>query len=645
MLRSNTWKKHFQQLRSNKEADKKLQSYSSALAFDTLSGTSEEELFRNDVLKQLTEDQDTIILGVSQVSNKMKLFHSFSNLGGTRIREENKLVALEGFGPTATAVLLNESDINSPQTIKVPSYTQLKSCSDPSTVGECPASTTGREMFKNAPVIIIPPFVANAFIEMASRDPSQLLVETLSLINAFDARDDTEESNKAKNHCKYILKFLWAAAHSEIPTITMVPDADDEELQRWSSICHENCILQLVPEGLPPPSFPSEMMQSLATSIRHSATVMENFREDKATASSKKEKFKNLHESAKKLILNASSISGESTPESPVESCTNFFSKSSLSQAKELLTISLEEDYGCCVELQDGLVSALYAGHFSRDRADIPSNFSVFLVPKKSPLSYDYRSSNLILQLKLKHGKTLEEGEMKDLVKQGIRCPDSIDTLIHHLQNTWGLASFFFGRNSIVARRIMPVIEAITRNVLTYEHCQLRDSHFATKLGYAIDTRIFRWLQQCMRREDRESVDDRMINFEPILSSVLTDSFYQELPLAIIEASKDKDESPEEDIFKPRKKTRKISGEKEKVINEKPSKEWKLNENENYTDIFAGKNIDKRPILKGKRMCIRFHVKGYCFKDCANTCTHIPSRDINKNTASEFSEFVNLCRA
>ena len=146
----------------------------------------------------------------------------------------------------------------------------------------------------------------------------------------------------------------------------------------------------------------------------------------------------------------------------------SFFSKSSLSQAKEFLSTSLEEDYGCCVELQDGLVSALFAGHFTRDRADIPSNFSLFLVPKKSPLTYDHRRSNLILQLKLKHGKTLESREMKDLVKQGIICPNSIDRLVHQLQNIWGASCFFFGNTSILAQRIMPTIQSITENILTF---------------------------------------------------------------------------------------------------------------------------------------------------------------------------------
>ena len=458
---------------SNLEANRNLEGYSKSLAFKSVSTDNEKERFKKEALNQLTEDEDTIFLGMSPVTRKIKLFHSVTNLGGTGVRKDNKIVALEGFGPTATPVLLNEAGILAPLEVKVPTYSQLKAISRPEQVPGCSPTASGWTYLKNAQLIILPPFIANAFVEITERDPSKMIIETNSLINFFDSKPDSVESNKAANHCKYILSFLWAAAHSHIPPTYLMPDADDTELQTWSSNRHNNCLLPLVPPGLPPPAASSEMMQSLALSIKQASKVMEKFREDKLTETIKKDKFLNLHESAQRMILNASSISGETSPEKPSQSCSKFFSKSSVSQAKEFLSTSLEEDYGCCVELQDGFVSALFAGHFTRDRADIPSNFSLFLVPKKSPLTYDHRRSNLILQLKLKHGKTLESGEMKDLVKQGIICPNSIDLLVHQLQNIWGASCFFFGNNSILARRIMPTIQSITENVLTFEHSQI----------------------------------------------------------------------------------------------------------------------------------------------------------------------------
>ena len=193
----------------------------------------------------------------------------------------------------------------------------------------------------------------------------------------------------------------------------------------------------------------------------------------------------------------------------------------------------------------------------------------------------------------------------------------------------------------------MPTIESITENVLTFEHSQIRDTQFASKQCYTVDTRIFRWLQQCLRKNDRESVDDSLIDFKPIFASVLTDSFYQELPLAISEHPPSNNLDTEN--VKTGKRKRVVDDQEErnviKVMNPKTNPDWMLKENESYSELVSGKHVDKRPILHGKRMCPCYHMKGYCFNNCANKNSHIPSKDVDKNTAKAFSEFVRLCRA
>ena len=111
------------------EANRNLEGYAKSLAFESVSTDREKERFKKVALTQLTEDEDAIILGISPVTKNIKLFHSLTNLGGTRVRKDNKIVALEGFGPTATSILLNEDEILSPLEVKVPTYSQLKSVS------------------------------------------------------------------------------------------------------------------------------------------------------------------------------------------------------------------------------------------------------------------------------------------------------------------------------------------------------------------------------------------------------------------------------------------------------------------------------------------------------------------------------------
>ena len=62
---------------------------------------------------------------------------------------------------------------------------------------------------------------------------------------------------------------------------------------------------------------------------------MEKMQESVAQNSSdKKEKFDNLHESTKLLILNASSRNGKVTPIKPSLQCETFYKKKSVSQVK-----------------------------------------------------------------------------------------------------------------------------------------------------------------------------------------------------------------------------------------------------------------------------------------------------------------------
>ena len=147
------------------------------------------------------------------------------------------------------------------------------------------------------------------------------------------------------------------------------------------------------------------------------------------SSSDRKEKFGDLHDSTKLLILNPFSRDGEVTPIKPSLTCEAFFKKKSVSDSKQLLIESLS-GAGCIVKIETGLVTALVNGQFLRDCEDTPSNFSIFLVPKRKLLSSSSFKSGMILRLKLFHAKW-DKKDMKDAVKQGIACPTSVDEMIH----------------------------------------------------------------------------------------------------------------------------------------------------------------------------------------------------------------------
>ena len=175
------------------------------------------------------------------------------------------------------------------------------------------------------------------------------------------------------------------------------------------------------------------------------------------SSSDRKEKFGDLHDSTKLLILNASSRNGEVTPIKPSLTCEAFFKKKSVSQSKQFLIESLS-DAGCIVEIETGLVTALVNGQFLRDREDTPSNFSIFLVSQRKPLSSSSFKSGMILRLKSLHAKW-DEKNMKDAVKQGVACPTSVNEMIHQLKNFAHLCAFFFTESSFAFRFFITLIE------------------------------------------------------------------------------------------------------------------------------------------------------------------------------------------
>ena len=276
----------------------------------------------------------------------------------------------------------------------------------------------------------------------------------------------------------------------------------------------------------------SQMFQNLAASIESQTQLFESICLEKHDEKLEKQnKYLELHDSAKSLILNASSEDGLNSLAEPSGHCIEFYNKKNISKAMDYLLTTLTHEYKCCVTMDTGLVTALYSGHFLRDRDDSPGNFSFFLLPKKEPLSMNRLKPSIILQLKATQGKGWSELDMKEAIKQGVTTPSDIHSFYHQLRNFLGLVCIFFGDESILANSLKKFIEILSQHTLTLEAAQFRDKLFATKLGYVVDTRAYRWLQQCQAYDNRQEVNDNLIQFENIVEQVLTDSFIQILPV------------------------------------------------------------------------------------------------------------------
>ena len=637
---STTWSHYFKNLESLEETNKRMSVLSSASLYS-------EETDKIEAIRAFTEDEDLMIMVIAQVTNKVKILHSLKNLGGTRRKPTNKIVALDGFAEQAIPIMLSDESIAKKLTVRTPSLTRLRTFVTKQQISESTIITTGQQNFKSYPFAILPPFLALDIIDTEDREPESLFIQCQESIDKFDSEHENDASyESAKENCKHILSFLWAASKNLIDPIETVSATDDVETKRWCDIRHESYLLTAGNRLNNDPNnnqVSNEMLQSLSNSIQHQTDLFETFqREKQEDKDDKKNKYTDLHDSSQQLILNASSADGITAPEEPTAQCIEFFKKKNISKAMDFLTTTLSQDLRCCVDIGSGLVTALFSGHFIRDREDSPSNFSFFLTPKKQPMTTDRLKSTMILQLKASQGKGWSYTDLKDALKQGIVTPNDMPTFNHQLKNFWGLTVFFFGQECILAKRLAPMMATISNHTLTFESAQFRDNTFATKLGYAVDTRVFRWLEQCRTFTDRGQVNDRLLDFNIIVDQILTDSFFQVLPLTFKKfVAPDAGDSEtmittDSNMLHRNKRTRSDTPRQDKrIMNPKPIKSWQVSPVD-FNKYMSTKNLELRVPFPGKFVCPRFHSKGYCFDDCANKLSHIPSTDLDDNVQKSY---------
>ena len=150
-------------------------------------------------------------------------------------------------------------------------------------------------------------------------------------------------------------------------------------------------------------------------------------------------------------------------------------------------------------------------------------------------------------------------------------------------------------------------------------------------------------MQQCRRAKDRDMVDDSLIDFAPLITSVLLDNYLQPLPpsLALFEGKQRTPAVSNDNDLPPWKQPAKEKG---LDTNAPLHPEWKLRESESYKKVFAGCFIKAKPLFKQHPVCPRYHVLGTCPKSCRHEVSHVPHKELPDKAKKAFSEFCDKCR-
>eukprot|EP00978_Attheya_sp_CCMP212_P017938 scaffold48447_cov36-Attheya_sp.AAC.1 len=509
-------------------------------ASEVSSGKSDEDL-----LAALVEDPETVVMAYVPPTKSILLLHHVTKLGGTRLTRETHYVGLSGFGHSASPVLLTESSLRGNVSPSTPTSTCLMALTSAEQLATTTPPNNNGSRLENRTYMILPPFLANVFIAKTDLRPEQLFIDALSTIQEFDtAYASIDSMPKAADACKAYLQFLWACVHDKVNPLEMYPSTASH-IVSWCEDLHSKHIASLVIPLNPPagPVFggPSDAtMADLTKTLSEQIQEMEKSRASRELSSSeKKTSFSNLFESTQTMVLNASSSNGLVASAAPSADATAFFKLSNVAKARIWLENKLGSDYSCHVAVNPAMVTNIFSGNFTRTRSDTPSNFSVFSLMK--PVSNHSMSERecMMLNLKLSHGKGVSDEDLVTWTRQAIRICVNIPEAIHAIRNTRCCATIFFKATSKIVESLKSCEKHIQTNLIAYEDRAASNPQFLAMLIYAVDTRLYLCLKSCKSTalDQRDTVDDSLIDFTQMHSHILTGNFYQELPSCIRQAS------------------------------------------------------------------------------------------------------------
>lgn len=281
-------------------------------------------------IDQISKDQGhSIMLYFSTATNSIHFLHSISNLGGTTWDPSPTLVALDGFSSkTAYPVLLDVDSLFQDVSTFAPTSTRLSVITNKEDLKTTEAPDKNPQKFKHLPFIMLPPLFWETATNLKNLSPANVFLEFSNCIETFitDNAEDEDLKVVTKNSCSNIFTFIWAAAHSKVTSVNIIPSGDIPEISAWAETQHRKCIIQVTDNQH---NLNNNDIQRLSTVIESTQQANQSIINETISSSSEKKGFDKLDKSVKNLILNAASPNNEIAATIPPQTCSSFFKQSS----------------------------------------------------------------------------------------------------------------------------------------------------------------------------------------------------------------------------------------------------------------------------------------------------------------------------
>ncbi len=242
-----------------------------------------------------------------------------------------------------------------------------------------------------------------------------------------------------------------------------------------------------------------------------------------------------------------------------------------------------------------------------------PSGMSMLLFNPYDPLSMvSLEKAQMVLHLKTKFG--MDSISLEKLTETDVILPTDAEGAIQRITIMKFLFNLF-GDDCLIARNLEYLIEMIRQNMQLFQQMVAERGTFIAEFLCAIDSRVICWFQQCNQHpQNLAAIDRTIIDFYNIIASIVRRNFtFTPLPPGIISIVQNHGLTDGFDNLNPK------SGKKAKterggtIDNPNQRQEWMLRAGEVYADLI-GRPEDVH--LRPKGVCLRWHIKGYCFAGC-----------------------------
>ena len=237
-----SWKQFYASLPSNEVGNQNIGAFTAAI---------DSQLSKKERRGKITEEINDVVLTADH-SGKIQILHSLKIVGGTRLRPENKILALIGTGPNSVPVIVDEESLLVDCNIASPKIASFNECDTVDAIKQlvvprtyARSNTRSSATLAGSAFFLVAPIIRDTILSAETTDPLEIILLLKTAAAEFDAAhsDDENVKDKATDHAEKLTYWLWGVANGKVNATKFSLSPEDGELQTHHTSRQTECIL------------------------------------------------------------------------------------------------------------------------------------------------------------------------------------------------------------------------------------------------------------------------------------------------------------------------------------------------------------------------------------------------------------------